>query len=139
MRRPNHNLGTLLVVASLGLLAASPAVARADENPADGEAALLVEAAARAGFAAAALATIDHGDIAKATEILRLQLAHDLSRAGELADCPPDSETMTPHLVESLERAKSYVQDHSLDPELVEAADKAIECLDRKPSFPDGG
>jgi len=73
-----------------------------------------------------ALRKIEEGDIEKAQQLLQFQLAMGLTKAGEFSNIAPPPETATAELLEALRRARSYVQDHSLNPELVVAADKAI-------------
>ena len=102
------------------------AISGCAQAPPDVAPVLFVQAAAQAGFAANALRLIEEGEIERAKQILEFQLTRGLIRAGDLSGESGKLEVAAPELEESLKRAKAYVQDHDLDPELVKAAEKAI-------------
>lgn len=125
----------LLSMATVGLFVLFPPGACDEQAQSNHEQVLLVQGVVQAGFAANVLRKIEEGDLEKAQQILQFQLARGLTNAGKFANnatTPPT--TVTPEVVESLKRARSYVQDHSLNPELIVAADKAINFFNQPQS-----
>ena len=122
---------TILIIALSVLVGAtwylsSPTSACDAETSPDEAPALFLQAAVQAGLATSALRLIEEGEIERARQLLEFQLARGLLRAGELSENANRPDVTTPEIEESLKRAKAYVQDHNLDPELVNAAEKAI-------------
>jgi len=116
----------LSIVVGTALYLSSPISACDAQAPPDDDPVLFAQAAVQAGFAAAALRLIEEGEIERAKQILEFQLARGLVRAGQLSGESRKLEAASPELEESLKRAKAYVQDHGLGPELEIAAEKAI-------------